>query len=313
MSTTAFPVRQTEDGTGCTDTMLRSIVAALYPDPGIIKGLAVTGGNTLAYNVAEGAAVCSKGAADGNTLAYCEGGTVAASANSASNPRIDVVWITSHDVTQGDSDNLVTLGVTEGTAAATPVEPDIPSYATKLAAMQLPAGATTTASATAYGSSPYALPYGTTNGILGEFVNTMNGAGDRTVNKAYVEESVTFYVPTKRTVQVSYDACVSLAYDGLTTGGFVVHCNWGIFAILIDGQNIPHSRFEWGIGGSWETHSAYVIIEVDAGEHTIAVRNGLFSQTNNHYGPYFHYTSDNGEKSGCSGRTLRVTDLGPAD
>lgn len=148
MSNTALGVAQSSAGVGTTDTAMRHILGAQWESTGVVDGLAVTGGTTLAYAVAAGVAVCSKGDSDGKTLAWFAGGTTpTVAANSAGNPRIDCIWITSHDLTQGDSDNLVTLGVTQGTAAATPTAPTIPTYATLLAQMRMPAGATTTANA----------------------------------------------------------------------------------------------------------------------------------------------------------------------
>lgn len=161
MSNTAFGVAQTSAGVGTTDTDMRKIIAAQWESTGVIDGLAVTGTTSLYYKVAAGVAVCSKGASDGKTLAYFSGGnTSAVSANSSGNPRIDCIWITAHDATQGDSDNLVTLGVTQGTPAATPVAPTLPTYATLLAEMLLPAGATTTANATVLVSATVPNFYG---------------------------------------------------------------------------------------------------------------------------------------------------------
>lgn len=160
MSNTAFGVAQTSAGVGTTDTDMRKIIAAQWESTGVIDGLEVTGTTSLYYRVAAGVAVCSKGASDGKTLAYFSGGnTSTVSANSSGNPRIDCVWITAHDATQGDSDNLVTLGVTQGTAAATPTAPTIPTYATLLAAMLVPAGATTTANAYRAKKPSAATPY----------------------------------------------------------------------------------------------------------------------------------------------------------
>lgn len=161
MSNTAFGVAQTSAGVGTTDTDMRKIIAAQWESTGVIDGLAVTGTTSLYYKVAAGVAVCSKGASDGKTLAYFSGGsTPTVSANSSGNPRIDCIWITAHDATHGDSDNLVTLGVTQGTAAATPTAPTIPTYATLLAAMLVPAGATTTATATIAVSATVPNHYG---------------------------------------------------------------------------------------------------------------------------------------------------------
>lgn len=178
MSDTALGVAQSSAGVGTTDTAMRHILGAQWESTGVVDGLAVTGGTTLSYTVAAGVAVCSKGASDGKTLAWFAGGsTPTVAANSAGNPRIDAIWITSHDLTQGDADNLVTLGVTQGTAAATPTAPTIPTYATLLAQMRMPAGATTTANAVQAASIGYAIPYGASLGVLVHEVSTQNGIG----------------------------------------------------------------------------------------------------------------------------------------
>lgn len=148
MSNTAFGVAQTSAGVGTTDTDMRHILAAQWESTGVIDGLAVTGKTSLYYGVAAGVAVCSKGPSDGKTLAYFGGGnTDTVPANSSGNPRIDSVYIYSNDANQGDEDNFVHIGVVSGTAAAVPAAPTIPTYATLLAKMVMPAGATTTANA----------------------------------------------------------------------------------------------------------------------------------------------------------------------
>lgn len=161
MSNTAFGVAQTSAGVGTTDTDMRKIIAAQWESTGVIDGLAVTGTTSLYYAVAAGVAVCSKGASDGKTLAYFAGGnTDTVSANSSGNPRIDSVYIYSNDVNQSDADNLVHIGVVSGTAAAVPTAPTIPTYATLLAEMLVPAGATTTATATIAVSATVPNHYG---------------------------------------------------------------------------------------------------------------------------------------------------------
>lgn len=261
MSTTAFPVRQSEDGTGCTDIALRHIMGALYPYTGIVTGLAVTGGNTLAYNIAEGVAVCSKGEADGNTLAYYEGGTVDTTANSGSNPRIDVIWITSHDLTQGDSDNLVTVGVTQGTAAASPEEPALEKGQTKLAAMLVPASATTTQGCTAYGSTPYAIPYGGSLGCLGSFSGTYSGSHAMN-GKWTLTSTCTITVPTKRLVEVAHKARWNCPSKDLTS------C---YIKLNIDGVDITDGNDERPIFKYWVMDLWSKNVEVEAGTHTVNI------------------------------------------
>lgn len=263
MTTTAFPVRQTEAGVGCTDIAMRKIFGALYPDKGVITGLSVKGGNSLSYTVSEGVAVCSKGSADGSTLAYFEGGSVDVSANSSSNPRIDVVWITSHDITQGDSDNLVTIGVTEGAAAATPTEPDVPSYATKICAMQVPAQATTTASATAYGSQDMAVPYGASLGLLGEYVDTST-VWQNMDSKWYTQSSVAVTLPTKRIVEVVYEARATTQVSGKESSYYV--------KLTVDGTDVTDGSDERLVHNYWLRDKWSIIKELDAGTHTIQIK-----------------------------------------
>lgn len=310
MSTTAFPVRQTSEGVGCTDIALRKIFGALYPDKGIITGLTVKGGNTLSYTVAEGVAVCSKGDADGSTLAYYEGGSVDVSANSSSNPRIDVVWITSHDVTQGDEDNLVAIGVTEGKAAATPVEPDIPSYATKIGSMQMAGGATTTSSATQYGSASQVVPYGGANGLM--FNGAINFTGQW--GKEGTEQGLSnfsFYLSTKRIIQIGITITAG-AVNGRWTAdgdGSVYSCirdNGSGAASASDPQGEILDRREIRIHKVGNAVSQYYMFtcELDAGYHNLI----LSYQPQTCDALYFYYS-----KNAYAGQRIDVVDLGIAD
>ena len=161
MSNTAFGVAQTTDGVGCKDSDMRHILGTQWDSVGVVKGLSVVGTTSLYYTVDSGVAVCSKGSSDGKTIAYFDGAnTATVAANSAGNPRIDSVYIYSNDISQGDSDNLVHIGVVSGTASATPVAPTLPTYATLLSEMLLPAGATTTANATVLVSATVPNFYG---------------------------------------------------------------------------------------------------------------------------------------------------------
>lgn len=297
MTTTAFPVRQDADGNGCTDVALRSIVAALYPNKGVISGLSVKGGNTLSYTVASGVAVCSKGSADGNTLAYYEGGSVDTTANTSSNPRIDVVWITAHDITQGDTDNFVTIGVTQGTAAAAPTEPSIPSYATKLRAMKLPGGSSTTSSATAYGSQPVVLPYNSNQGILASVRNGTSGdINPGKTDTVYVSGS--FYLSQKRAVLISVSNTVAVNGKGSIGGDF------GSFYSKLFLDNSCKDIREVIIPNQRQTSNFYQLtLELGAGNHTFQLKYSTATETNK-----LHLYG-----SGVVGQQVQVTDLGPVD
>lgn len=298
MATTAFPVRQTSDGVGCTDVTLRKILGALYPDKGVVAGLSVSGQNGTSYKVSEGVAVCSKGAADGTTLAYFEGGSVDVSANSSSNPRIDVVWLTAHDVTQGDSDNLVTLGVTQGTAAATPAKPAIPSYATELGAMQVPAGATTTAKATAYGSVGQAVPYGASLGLIEEIVQTHNSNwGSSGVTQGMASRS--FAVSTPRTLQLNVTVTAG------ANGGTYADGDGSLYSLIkLDGATVDNRELRLRAAGNAVSQFYQVTCEVSAGSHELS-----WSMTPNACSSIRMYYS----KGGWAGQQIQIVDLGTVD
>lgn len=299
MGTTAFPVRQAEDGTGCTDVTMRRILGALYPDKGVVSGLKVFGTTGLAYKVDEGVAVCSKDTDDGNTLAYFEGGTVAASANASSNPRIDVVWLESHDLTQGDADNLVALGVTEGTPAATPVEPDAPTYATKLAVMFVPAQASTTSSATRQGDVDQAVPYGASLGLVGELVVTYNANWDldNPTNKEVGIGSTTFSLPTRRLVQ--FNVTVTMGANG----GTMADGDGSVYSVLyLDGAKLERREIRLRATGNAVSQFYQYTAEVPAGPHTLqwkCAKNAASSLR-------FYY-----QKGDWAGQQVQMVDLGP--
>ena len=297
---------------GTTAQDFRMIAGALWQNAGIVSGLKVSGKSSMAYDVAAGVAVCTRGASDGKTLAYWPGGSVATTANGGGNPRIDSIYLIAHDLSHGDADNAVAVGVAQGTPAATPAAPAIPTGATLIATMNVPAGATTTAQASQRESIIYAIPYGSTLGILGEVTNTANAyPGDTRPNVTYEQESVSFYLPTDRVVDITYSAC-------FCSSSLTEWCSWGIWAFLVDGKALSGTTAEWlARDGVWETHS--YSRKLPAGHHTVTVRNGLFSHGADGVGPVFHYGSfgdtssgsvPNPKKGGYPGRTLRVTDIG---
>lgn len=301
--TTALGIAPDSDGKGVDPLTHRQTIKAHWVNTGVITGLGVSGRSDLRYNVGAGVAVCSRGSADGYTEAYFQGGqTSAVSAGDPSNPRIDRVWVKANDPTQGDSDNQVVVGVTQGTASASPVAPSLPAGCVRLMDMRVPAGATSTQSAVKNGSVDYAIPYGASLGLLAENINTTDGYGDATVRKWYIENKVSFYVPTDRLVEMVYSCTFS--NDG---GDWI---SWGVGAFQLDGKDIAHSGTEWQASrGVWEDHEVHCIVSVSAGTHTAAVRNGLASHAGNGR-PYFHYKDNNG--IGYKGRMLRVWDRGVA-
>lgn len=96
---------------------------------GVVSGCAVTPSSLMTLAVAAGSLWFAGGTA---AVAYA-GGTVTIGAADATNPRIDIVTISSAG----------SAVVTAGTAAAHPVSPTIPANAAIIAAVWVPATATT--------------------------------------------------------------------------------------------------------------------------------------------------------------------------
>lgn len=120
MATTALGIAPDSSGAGVTPLTHRQIIRAHWANTGIVSGLDVSGRGDLTYSVGAGMAVCSRGDADGYTEAYWAGGQTPAVSATGSQPRIDCIWIRANDPTQGDADNHVVIGVTQGNASATP-------------------------------------------------------------------------------------------------------------------------------------------------------------------------------------------------
>lgn len=262
MSTTAFPVRQSDDGTGCTDLTMRMILASLYPSVGVVSGLVASGTDGLSYSLSPGVAVLSRGASDGHAVAYWDGGEVEVSANASSLDRIDAIWLSYHDLTKGDEDNLVVAGVAEGTPSASPVEPAVPSGAVRVAAMLLPGGSTSTSAATAVGETDPAIPYGGALGLLGEFVD--NYSADQVWDSQWwAQGTVTVTVPTRRVVELVYETR-TYTKSGADSSYYL--------KAQVDGADVTDGLDERPVMGRFHVRDQWrLILELPAGTHTVGV------------------------------------------
>lgn len=288
----AFGV-QNQGDVGTTASDLRHIIASKWGSTGIVAGLSVTGSG-LAYNVAAGMAICSKGASDGMSEAWWAGGSTAdVAANSSSNPRIDAVWITSHDATQGDADNLVAVGVTQGTPAASPTVPTIPTYATLVAAMLMPAGATSTSAASVSALGAQAVPYGASLGILVDQVDTTNTA--TAIPSGYRTYAAgTFTLPTARYVDIKR----IFTLTSLTSNDASVYTR-----VLVDGAQVSQGEVRC-FGSPTLATSQYMenTVRLEAGTHTVQAQMQAGVRTARKYW----------SRNGWAGQTLQVVDAGVA-
>lgn len=272
MATTALGIMQTSDGAGVDPLTHRRIIKSHWANAGIVSGLNVTGGSGLTYNVSAGNAVLSRSDSDGYTEAYWEGGTTGAvSTGDPSNPRIDTVWLKAYDAQQGDPDNRVHVGVTQGTPSSSPVAPSAPSGCLAIARMRMPAGATSTSSAQQTTARDYAIPFGASLGRLGYYHDTSNGTFDTTRFQRATRCAVQINIPTDRLLDLRFTASVACSGSGDQ------HTSWYV-AFMVDGVEVEYSGGEfWLNTETCETVQKNFTVEVEAGTHTIAVVTGWVS------------------------------------
>lgn len=286
----AFGV-QNQGSVGTTAAELRQIMRYKWGSAGVVGGLAVTGGRGLSYSVAAGMAVCTKGASDGFTEAYWPGGATGdVSANTSSSDRIDAVWITAHDATQGDADNLVAVGVTQGTPGQG--APDVPGYATPIAYMLVPGGATSTSAASMSAAGAQAVPYGASLGILVNEVDTTNTS--TAIPSGYRTYAAgTFTLPTARYVDIKRI---------FTLGG--IGGDGSVYArVLVDGAQTIQNEVR-AYGSPTIASSQYIenTVLLEAGQHTIQ------AQMTKGVGQVRKYW----QRGTWAGQTLQLVDAGIA-
>lgn len=299
--TTALGVSADLDGNGVTPLVHRMIIGSYFRNDGVVDGLAVTGRSDLKYAVAAGLAVTQRAGSDGRMLAYWAGGTTetAVAAGDPSNPRIDVVWIRANNKPEygSDPDNQVHVGVTQGTPAASPVRPTVPQGCTPLAWRLMPAGATSTQSATSQGSVDYAMPYGARLGKLAENWDRRDTTWGANVNVHVREHQVSFVLPTDRMLRFDFKCNFSPSKDNRS--------EWAA-SFVLDNQMLPHSAVNFvSTGTSWESHETSFYANVDAGRHTAMIDGWLVGYSK----PHFRYTSDGNPL--WIGRRFTVWDEGP--
>lgn len=275
---TALGVQPDSNGNGVTPEVHRKIIAAQWHNTGVIDGLAVSGRSDLTYNVAAGVAVCSKGTADGKTLAYWPGGqTSAVSAGDASNPRIDLVWINAHNPKMGDSDNQVVVGVTQGTPSSNPVAPALPAGCTLLAEMRMPANSTSTGKAATVKKASAALQSSGARGRIGYQLVT----NTHSVYEDYAwhqEVAVSFTLPTKRHITIKQKVRAVCA-AGQSSGNNTIFGSW-YSQMRVDGRIINDLQNtingngareyceEWVASRYCETKQVEYDLDLDAGTHS---------------------------------------------
>lgn len=292
---TALGVAPDDSGVGVDPLTHRQIIKRHWTNTGAVGGLSVTGQSNLQYAVSAGMAVCSMGDADGYTEAYWPGGVTenAVSAGDATYGRIDTVYMLSNT---GSPDNLVHVMVQQGSPAASPAKPALPTGGIELASMLLPAGATATSSASAYGSVNYAIAAGASVGLLGESWQRMDGSGSPTVKQHFYEQAIKFTIPTDRVLEFTFKTNFSASDSKLT--------EWAM-QFQVDGTALDHSAVNFVSNNPWQTHETSYTTTIQAGTHTALIDSWL----QNGAAPNFHYNGDSTHDPLWIGRRFQIWDL----
>ena len=138
---------------------------------GVRKGVLVDGGvpvvsgtASMTYSVRAFVAVTMATSTNGPTVVPNDATVIVATTVApGTNSRIDVIWVR-QQLLSGDggseTDNLAEIGVTQGTAGATPAVPAIPTGALSLATVNVPTGTTATSGLTFTESHPWTVANG---------------------------------------------------------------------------------------------------------------------------------------------------------
>ena len=298
---TALGVSADVDGNGVTPLVHRQIIGSYFQNSGVMDGLVVSGRNDLKYGVSAGCAVVQRAESDGKMLAYWPGGQTenAVSAGDPSNPRIDVVWVRANNKPEysTDQDNQVHVGVTQGVPSANPVIPTVPQGCQPIGFRRMPAGATSTVSATATGDIDYVVPYGSTLGVLARLAENKDGTVDTTSKNPFLQQA--FYIPTDRWILLHAYLCVSTPNKGQTGGVAAVQ-------FYVDGEKYTTRKVPYT--DSWETFEPTANVQVSAGRHTFGI--AMYNEQGPGYKAHFSHNDPDDRGNYYVGRVLVVKDDG---
>lgn len=247
---TGFGVGNDAQGNGTTPDDIQTITAAEYANPGIIAGCEVTGTSSMSYNVKEGAVLIQLSV--GRMIRVpVQAQTIPTNAAPATGSRTDIIYV-KQNFPATDGNNAVVVGV--GTT--------LPANSIEIARYTVNAGITTTTQAVRIGNTRYARPIGSTLGALGGTVDT-----DGTVHagELLTRGSVSFYLPTDRSVEFSLQSCISADTAAgnnkpRVPGGSVM------YKIYVDG--VLQRSFERGYSTVWDVQHFEFGMPLNVGAHT---------------------------------------------
>lgn len=200
-----FGMAPDAQGNGTTPDDLQAVLAAQYPEPGIISGCAVSTRPSMEYVIAPGAVVVHI-APDRAVLVPVVGQTITTRPAPATGARTDYVYVEQQ-----------TQPVNGSISARVAVGTQVPNNAVVISKREIKAGMTGTNAAPETANVTFARPIGGTLGVLFSHKTETDTVHDRsdgdiTRAKGY------FYLPTDRVVDVRLTSTISSVDNAVAKG-----------------------------------------------------------------------------------------------
>lgn len=287
--TTGFGMAPDRNGNGTTPDDLQAVIAAQYPEPGIISGCEVKGTAAMSYQIAAGA-VCihlSPGRAVLVPVPAQQITTQPAPTNGSRTEYIYVQQLT--EPVNGSVASKVAIGAT------------VPANAVMLSKREIRANIKATTATQEAGNIVFSRPVGGSLGVLFHHETTRDSPHKL---GEFRRGAGTFFVPTDRTVDIRLTSTVTTATSE-TNVTPVIATGSLFYDIYIDDRLVL--RRERAFNNIWESKDFSTIQTIQKGQHRIhyVVRHTTYGH---------QYWVVRGENGGFPfpGDSLTVTDIGVA-
>ena len=287
--TTGFGMAPDSNGNGTTPDDLQAVIAAQYPEAGIISGCEVKGTAAMIYQVASGA-VCIHLAPGRAVLVPVPAQQITTQPAPTTGSRTEYIYC-----------QQLTEPVNGSVASKVAIGATVPANAVMLSKREVQANIKATTATQEAGNVVFSRPVGGSLGVLHHHETTR----DTPHNLGEFRRGAgTFFVPTDRTVDIRLTSTVTTATS--ETNVTPVVANGSVFYdIYVDDRLVL--RRERAFNTIWESKDFSTIQTLQKGQHRIhyVVRHTTYGH------PWWVVRGENGGFP-FPGDSLTVTDIGVA-
>lgn len=287
--TTGFGMAPDRNGNGTTPDDLQAVIAAQYPEPGIISGCEVKGSAAMSYQLSAGA-VCIHLAPGRAVLVPVPAQQITTPPAPTNGSRTEYIYV-----------QQLTEPVNGSVASKVAIGATVPANAVMLSKREIRANIKATSATQEAGNIVFSRPVGGSLGVLHHHETTRD-----TPHKLgeFRRGAGTFFVPTDRTVDIRLTSTVTTATS--ETNVTPVVANGSLFYdVYIDDRLVL--RRERAFTNIWESKDFSTIQTLQKGQHRIhyVVRHTTYGH---------QYWVVRGENGGFPfpGDVITVTDIGVA-